>query len=99
MLYFRDVAYTILLTVPTSVPPNYMIEMGKNSKNYFHRYTDEYGQKRYRFKHMEEYNLEQSKDEQPSKCYFSGTTLPEIINSYPMPRRSSFSEKERSRGK
>ncbi|KAG2179194.1 hypothetical protein INT43_002044 [Umbelopsis isabellina] len=79
------------------VPPNYMIEMGKNSKNYFHRYTDEYGQKRYRLKYMEEYNLEQNKDEQPSKCYFSGTTLPEIINSYPMPRRSSLSEKERAR--
>lgn len=76
-----------------------MIEMGKNSKNYFHRYTDDYGQKRYRFKSIEEYNLEQSKDEQPSKCYFTGTTLPEIISSYPMSKRASFTEKEVTRGK
>jgi dual specificity protein kinase YAK1 len=76
-----------------------MIEMGKNSKNYFHRYTDEYGQKQYRLKSIEEYSLEQNKDEQPSKCYFSGTTLPEIITSYPMPRRASFTDKEIARGK
>ncbi|KAI9287175.1 kinase-like domain-containing protein [Umbelopsis sp. AD052] len=79
------------------VPPNYMIEMGKNSKNYFHRYTDEYGQKQYRLKSIEEYALEQNKDEQPSKCYFTGTTLPEIITSYPMPRRASFTDKEIAR--
>lgn len=76
-----------------------MIEMGKNSKNYFHRYTDEHGQKQYRLKSIEEYSLEQNKDEQPSKCYFSGTTLSEIITSYPMPRRASFTDKEIARGK
>ncbi|KAH8555569.1 hypothetical protein BGW37DRAFT_435116 [Umbelopsis sp. PMI_123] len=79
------------------IPPNYMIEMGKNSKNYFHRYEDEYGQKHYRLKSIEEYMQEQNKDEQPSKCYFSGTTLSEIITSYPMPRRASFTDKEIAR--
>jgi dual specificity protein kinase YAK1 len=76
-----------------------MIEMGKNSENYFNGYTDEHGQKRYRLKTIDEYKLEQSKDEQPSKCYFTGTTLPEIISSYPMSRRASFTIKEMARGK
>jgi len=75
-----------------------MIEMGKHSKNYFHRCSDQHGQKQYRLKSIEEYKLEQSKDEQPSKCYFPGTTLSEIINSYPMSRRSSFTGKEMARG-
>ncbi|ORY96840.1 kinase-like domain-containing protein [Syncephalastrum racemosum] len=76
------------------VPPNYMIEMGKNAHRYFERYVDEHGQKRYRLKSMEQYSREQGKTEQPSKRYFSAKTLAELINNYPMMRKGSMSPKE-----
>ncbi|KAJ3066204.1 dual specificity protein kinase yak1, partial [Quaeritorhiza haematococci] len=51
------------------------------------------GKPTYRLKPMEKYEAEQKCTEQPSKRYFAGTTLPEIINSYPVMRRG-LSQKE-----
>jgi dual specificity protein kinase YAK1 len=37
---------------------------------------------------MEQYAREHGTKEQPSKKYFQANTLPEIIKSYPMPRKN-----------
>ncbi|CAG8568050.1 8264_t:CDS:2, partial [Acaulospora morrowiae] len=69
------------------VPPPYMIEVGKTEHEYFDRYINEHGQKKYRLKTMEQYMKDNNCVEQPSKRYFSATTLPEIIKSYPIMRK------------
>ncbi|CAG8781519.1 22794_t:CDS:2, partial [Gigaspora margarita] len=69
------------------VPPPYMIEVGKTAHEYFERYINEHGQKKYRLKTMEQYMRDNNCVEQPSKRYFSATTLPEIIKSYPVMRK------------
>ncbi|KAI7874648.1 kinase-like protein [Lichtheimia hyalospora FSU 10163] len=76
------------------VPPNYMIEMGKNAHRYFERYMDENGEKKYRLRSLEQYSREQGKMEQPSKRYFSARTLPDLINNYPIMRKASMTAKE-----
>lgn len=69
-------------------PPNWMIEMGKNSGQFMEKHVDEFGRKNYRLKSREKYSREYNADEQPSKMYFSSTNLHDIIMSYPLPRRS-----------
>nr|CAG8579112.1 7095_t:CDS:2 [Entrophospora candida] len=69
------------------VPPPYMIEVGKTAHGYFERHINEHGQKKYRLKSMEQYMQEHGCVEQVSKRYFSATTLPEIIKSYPILRK------------
>ncbi|KAI9264296.1 kinase-like domain-containing protein [Phascolomyces articulosus] len=76
------------------VPPNYMIEMGKNANRYFERYTDEQGEKKYKLRSLEQYSQEQGKTEQPSKRYFAARTLPDLINNYPIMRKASMTPKE-----
>ncbi|CAE6505022.1 unnamed protein product, partial [Rhizoctonia solani] len=61
------------------MPPMYMLEMGKQTNNFFASYTDEYGRKRYRLKSIEQYSRENNTNEQPGKKYFAATTLPDII--------------------
>ncbi|QRV94184.1 dual-specificity tyrosine-(Y)-phosphorylation regulated kinase [Ceratobasidium sp. AG-Ba] len=61
------------------MPPSYMLEMGKQTNNFFKSYTDEYSRKRYRLKTLEEYSREHNTNEQPGKKYFAATTLPDII--------------------
>ncbi|KAG9127494.1 dual specificity protein kinase yak1 [Ceratobasidium sp. 392] len=61
------------------MPPSYMLEMGKQTNNFFSSYTDEYGRKRYRLKSLEQYSREHNTNEQPGKKYFAATTLPDII--------------------
>ncbi|KAF4123256.1 hypothetical protein GMORB2_6806 [Geosmithia morbida] len=69
-------------------PPNWMLEMGKQSGEFFDKRQDEYGRKTYQLKSMEQYAREHQTKEQPSKRYFSANTLPEIIKTYPMPRKN-----------
>ncbi|CAG8537117.1 10335_t:CDS:2 [Funneliformis caledonium] len=69
------------------IPPAYMIEVGKTAHEYFDRYMNEHGQKKYRLKSMEQYMREHNTVEQPSKRYFSAGTLPEIVQSYPIMRK------------
>ncbi len=65
-----------------------MLEMGKQSMEFFEKTHDEYGRRTYRLKSMEQYSREHNTKEQPSKKYFQATTLPEIIRSYNLPRKN-----------
>ncbi|KAK8041837.1 hypothetical protein PG993_006360 [Apiospora rasikravindrae] len=69
-------------------PPNWMIEVGKQAGDFFEKRQDEFGRKTYSLKPMEQYSRERGTKEQPSKKYFQASTLPEIIKSYPMPRKN-----------
>ncbi|GAO47506.1 kinase-like protein [Saitoella complicata NRRL Y-17804] len=71
------------------LPPPWMLEMGKQSGEFFERVIDNYGNKSYRLKSLEQYSAEHSTQEQPSKKYFSATTLPDIIKTYPMQRKGA----------
>ncbi|KAL2134181.1 hypothetical protein VTI74DRAFT_802 [Chaetomium olivicolor] len=69
-------------------PPNWMIEMGKQAGEFFEKRQDEFGRRTYHLKSIEQYSRERGVKEQPSKKYFQANTLPEIIKSYPMPRKN-----------
>lgn len=75
-----------------------MIEVGKNAHRYFDRDTTT-REKRYDLKPLETYSREQAKSEQPSKRYFSAKTLPDLINTYPILRKTQMSTKEIEKGK
>ncbi|KAJ5090570.1 hypothetical protein N7532_009254 [Penicillium argentinense] len=70
------------------LPQTWMLEMGKQSGEFFEKTQDEYGRKTYRLKGLEQYSREHNTKEQPSKKYFNASTLEEIIRSYPMPRKN-----------
>ncbi|KAL8884968.1 MAG: hypothetical protein Q9205_004337 [Flavoplaca limonia] len=76
------------ITEMLGLPPTWMLEMGKQSGEFFEKAHDEYGRRSYRLKSMEQYSREHGSKEQPSKKYFQATTLPEIIRSYSMPRKN-----------
>jgi dual specificity protein kinase YAK1 len=65
-----------------------MLDQGKQTGEFFSVHSDEYGRKTYRLKSLDQYSKEHNTQEQPSKKYFQATTLPEIIKTYPMPRKS-----------
>ncbi|KAG0064312.1 dual specificity protein kinase yak1 [Linnemannia elongata] len=75
--------------------PTYMLEIGKTAHEFFEQVRPEHlshnynapTPKRYRLKSMETYSREHNVVEQPSKRYFQATTLPDIINSYPMMKK------------
>ncbi|KAI5241553.1 kinase-like protein [Aureobasidium subglaciale] len=75
------------ITEMLGLPPTWMLEVGKQSGEFFEKAHDEFGRKTYRLKPMDQYSREHGTKEQPSKKYFSATTLPEIIRNYPMPRK------------
>jgi hypothetical protein len=79
-------------------PPTWMLEMGKQSGEFFEKAHDDFGRRTYRLKTMEQYSREHGSKEQPSKKYFSATTLPDIIKNYPMPRKN-MKPNEIERGK
>ncbi|EEH35443.2 serine/threonine-protein kinase ppk15 [Paracoccidioides lutzii Pb01] len=76
------------ITEMLGMPPNWMLEMGKQAGEFFEKTQDEFGRRSYRLKSMEQYSREHNTKEQPSKKYFQATTLPEIIRSYSMPRKN-----------
>lgn len=77
------------ITEMLGLPPKWMLEMGKQSGEFFEKkVVDEYGRRGYALKNMEQYSREHGTKEQPSKKYFQATTLPEIIRSYAMPRKN-----------
>ncbi|CCJ28089.1 unnamed protein product [Pneumocystis jirovecii] len=69
------------------MPPAWMIEMGKQSKDFFEKIIDNTGHKIYCLKTMEQYEKEHNTTETPNKRYFSASTLPEIIKTYPMQKK------------
>lgn len=65
-----------------------MLEVGKQSGEFFEKSHDEFGRRSYGLKSMEQYSRERNVKEQPSKKYFASTTLPDIIKNYPLPRKN-----------
>jgi dual specificity protein kinase YAK1 len=84
------------------MPPSYMIEVGKSAKAFFVRVDSAHpagpsGRKPkhiYRLKSRDQYSKEFNLTEQPSKRYFSGTTLKEVIMQYPLSRKLGAEEME-----
>lgn len=72
-----------------------MIDVGKQAGEFFETRRDsETGQRKtYRLKSIDQYSREHSTQEQPSKKYFKGTLLPDIIQSYDRDKGSSSSQK------
>ncbi|KAJ7079153.1 kinase-like domain-containing protein [Mycena belliarum] len=73
------------------IPPQSMLNTGKQTNQFFDTY-DVYNphtnqnEKKYRLKSLEQYSREHNTNEQPGKQYFKATSLPEIINTAPMPQ-------------
>jgi dual specificity protein kinase YAK1 len=81
------------------LPPQQMMERGKQTSQFFDALADGYGQKKYRLKSLEQYSREHNTNEQPGKQYFNGKLLPEIINNTPMPPfKSSRTGQETEKG-
>ncbi|EPT04997.1 hypothetical protein FOMPIDRAFT_1112907 [Fomitopsis schrenkii] len=72
-------------------PPQYMLDMGKQTGQFFDHYIDSFGQKQYKLKNIEQYSREHNTQEQPGKQYFKANSLPEIIQQAPMPAFKSGS--------
>jgi dual specificity protein kinase YAK1 len=66
-----------------------MMEMGKQTSQFFDSFADMYGRKKWRLKSLDQYSREHNTNEQPGKQYFKATTLPEIVNTAPMPQFKS----------
>jgi dual specificity protein kinase YAK1 len=73
------------------MPPAWMLEVGKQTGEFFDVTVDANGRKSWRLKSLAQYSLEHNSQEQPSKKYFKGTTLEEIIHSYQWDKGSSSS--------
>lgn len=73
------------------LPPNWMIDMGKNSSKYM-KTSEMLNGPRYRLKTLDEYNLEMNGSEQPSKQYFKWNELDKIILNYRLPKNILNSE-------
>lgn len=68
-----------------------MLDMGKQTGQFFDHYIDSFGQKQYKLKNIEQYSREHNTQEQPGKQYFKANSLPEIIQQAPMPAFKSGS--------
>ncbi|KAJ7497490.1 kinase-like domain-containing protein [Mycena latifolia] len=73
------------------MPPQSMLNTGKQSSQFFDSYEvynphTNQTEKKYRLKSIEQYSREHNTNEQPGKQYFKATSLPEIINTAPMPQ-------------
>ncbi|KAJ7859717.1 kinase-like domain-containing protein [Mycena leptocephala] len=73
------------------LPPQSMLNTGKQTAQFFDSYEvynphTNTNEKKYRLKSIEQYSREHSTNEQPGKQYFKATSLPEIINTAPMPQ-------------
>ncbi|GJJ06324.1 hypothetical protein Clacol_000515 [Clathrus columnatus] len=66
------------------LPPQHMLDHGKQVNQFFDRHIDAYGQVKYRLKSIEQYSRERNTQEQPGKQYFSHKSLPEIVRNAPM---------------
>ncbi|KAF8210574.1 hypothetical protein K438DRAFT_1809926 [Mycena galopus ATCC 62051] len=73
------------------MPPQSMLNTGKQTGQFFDSYEvynphTNQNEKKYRLKNIEQYSREHNTNEQPGKQYFKATSLPEIINTAPMPQ-------------
>ncbi|WWC94784.1 hypothetical protein V866_001633 [Kwoniella sp. B9012] len=70
-------------------PPTHLLEVGKQTHEFFNTSTDAYGRKVYKLKSMQQYASEHRTDEQPSKQYFKQTKLKDIIMEYSFSKRGA----------
>jgi len=81
-----------------------MLNTGKQTSQFFDSY-DVWSpvlnahEKKYRIKSIEQYSREHNTNEQPGKQYFKATSLPEIINTAPMPPKTSRQPHELEKGR
>ncbi|TFK73908.1 kinase-like protein [Pluteus cervinus] len=76
------------------MPPLSMLNTGKQTSQFFDCYEVwnphlSQNEKKYRLKTIEQYSRERNTNEQPGKQYFKANTLPEIVNTAPMPSSKS----------
>jgi len=76
------------------MPPLSMLNIGKQTSQFFDcqeawNPNTSQNEKKYKLKSLEQYSREHNTNEQPGKQYFKATTLPEIINTAPMPTSKS----------
>ncbi|KAM6502043.1 Protein kinase-like domain containing protein [Amanita muscaria] len=72
------------------MPPLSMLNTGKQVHQFFDTHEvwnpqSNQNEKRYRLKSIEQYSREHNTNEQPGKQYFKANSLPELINSAPLP--------------
>ncbi|TFL01585.1 kinase-like domain-containing protein [Pterulicium gracile] len=72
------------------LPPLSMLNSGKQTSQFFDAVEiwnphSNQMEKKYRLKSLEQYSRDHNTNEQPGKQYFKATTLPDIINTAPMP--------------
>ncbi|KAI8592346.1 hypothetical protein BDZ88DRAFT_458596 [Geranomyces variabilis] len=80
------------ITEMMGLPPVYMCEKGKSARAFFQKSTGADGRAYYSLKPPEQFMQENGTSEQPSKRYFSGNTLSEVIGSYPMGKKGASAE-------
>ena len=76
------------------MPPLSMLNTGKQVHQFFDAYEvwnpqANLHEKRHRLKSIEQYSREHNTNEQPGKQYFKATSLPELINTAPLPQSKS----------
>ncbi|KAF8894025.1 kinase-like domain-containing protein [Infundibulicybe gibba] len=76
------------------MPPLSMLNTGKQTNQFFDAFDVwnphlNQNEKKYRLKSLEQYSREHNTNEQPGKQYFKATSLPDIINTAPMPTSKS----------
>ncbi|KAJ4477018.1 hypothetical protein C8J55DRAFT_606743 [Lentinula edodes] len=77
-------------------PPLSMLNIGKQTSQFFDSYDvwnplTGQNEKKWKLKSLEQYSRDHGTNEQPGKQYFKATSLPEIINTAPMPASKSSS--------
>ncbi|KAJ3163179.1 dual specificity protein kinase yak1 [Geranomyces michiganensis] len=80
------------ITEMMGLPPIYMCEKGKSARAFFQKSTSVDGRIYYSLKPPEQFMQESGTTEQPSKRYFSGNTLSEVIGSYPIAKKGASPE-------
>ncbi|KAJ9068468.1 dual specificity protein kinase yak1 [Entomophthora muscae] len=68
-------------------PPAFMIEHGKHGSDFYTRRVAENGTRLYDLKPPEVYSFEKNTSEGPSKRYFPLVPIPELIQTYPLPKK------------
>lgn len=79
-------AQFVMLTSRGRMPPQYMMDEGKQANRFFYSYSGPFGPKKYHLKTLAQYSRERNVREQPGKEPFEAPTLRDIINQAPMPK-------------
>lgn len=99
VIFSSKFQHAVLYMIPTLIsilrmPPLSMLNTGKQTNQFFDTFEvwnphSSQNEKKYRLKSLEQYSREHNANEQPGKQYFKANSLPEIINTAPMPTSKS----------